>query len=91
MMKSTKQFLLIATLVTILFSCKKKFDDFYEPPANLEPPIYEQLQSRGKFTKFLTLIDKSGYKQTLNAAGYWTIFAPSDSAFENDNEFKAWL
>lgn len=75
----------------VLFGCKKKFDDYYDRPDNLEQPIYQQLQARGNFTQFLSLIDKSGYKQTLSAAGYWTIFAPSDSAFQADNEFKAYL
>src|SRR4029078_7051388 len=77
--------------VTAFFSCKKKFDDYYAPPASLEPPIYQQLQSNGKFSKFISLIDKAGYKQTLNSAGYWTIFAPTDSAFSADTEFQAFL
>ena len=77
--------------VTSFFSCKKKFDDYYAPPASLEPPIYQQLQSNGKFSKFISLIDKAGYKQTLNSAGYWTIFAPTDSAFATDTEFQAFL
>jgi uncharacterized surface protein with fasciclin (FAS1) repeats len=68
--------------VTALFACKKKFDEYYERPDNLEPPIYQQLQSKGKFKTFLAVIDKSGYKPTLSAAGYWTIFAPNDSAFQ---------
>lgn len=77
--------------VAAFFSCKKKFDDYYAPPASLEPPIYQQLQTRGNFTKFLSLIDKAGYKQTLSSAGYWTIFAPSDSAFATDADFQAFL
>jgi len=68
--------------VTVLFGCKKKFDDYYERPSNLAPPIYQQLQEKGKFKTFLAVIDKSGYKQTLSAAGYWTLFAPNDSAFQ---------
>jgi len=77
--------------VTAFFSCKKKFDDYYAAPSSLEPPIYQQLQSKGNFTKFLSLVDKAGYKQTLSSAGYWTIFAPSDSAFAADTEFQAFL
>src|SRR5207302_9416967 len=77
--------------IIIFGSCKKKLDDYYKPPADLSPPIYEQLQSQGKFTKFLSLIDKAGYKQTLNTAEYWTIFAPTDSAFTTDTEFQAYL
>jgi uncharacterized surface protein with fasciclin (FAS1) repeats len=76
---------------TILFACKKKFADYYEPPASLEAPIYQQLQDRGKFTQFLGLIDKAGYKQTLSTAGYWTVFAPTDSAFQTDTEFAVYL
>ncbi|MDP4262676.1 MAG: fasciclin domain-containing protein [Bacteroidota bacterium] len=82
-------FLAVAT--TLLFSCKKKFNDFYAPPANQDPAVYQQLQAKGKFTQFLSLIDKAGYKQTLSTAGYWTIFAPTDSAFQNDAEFTAYL
>lgn len=68
--------------ITSLFGCKKKFDEYYQRPANLEPPIYQQLQAKEKFKNFLAVIDKAGYKQTLNAAGYWTVFAPNDSAFQ---------
>ena len=39
----------------------------------------------------MSCIDKAGYKSTLNAAGYWTLFAPTDSAFNNDADFKAFL
>jgi uncharacterized surface protein with fasciclin (FAS1) repeats len=86
-----KRAALCLAAATVLFGCKKKFDDYYDRPDNLEQPIYQQLQARGNFTQFLSLIDKSGYKQTLSAAGYWTIFAPSDSAFQADNDFKAYL
>lgn len=79
------------TAIVVLFGCKKKFDEFYAPPANAEPAIYGQLQAKGKFTQLLGLIDKAGYKNTLSAAGYWTIFAPTDSAFQNDAEFTAWM
>jgi uncharacterized surface protein with fasciclin (FAS1) repeats len=91
MSTNTKRFTLLLAATVVLFACKKKFDEYYERPATLEPPIYQQLQSRGKFTQLLSLIDKAGYKQTLGAAGYWTIFAPTDSAFQNDTEFTAYL
>ena len=72
-------------------SCKKKFDEYYERPANLADPIYKQLVDKGKFTNFVSLIDKAGYKSTLASAGYWTIFAPTDSAFTADTEFAAFI
>lgn len=64
-------------------ACKKKaYDDFYARPAGLEPPIYQQLQAKGNFKSLLAVIDKAGYKDILGAAGYWTFFAPHDSAFQ---------
>ncbi len=90
-MKKIKRLLLVAVTTTFLFSCKKKFDEFYKRPANLQPPIYQQLEAKGNYTKFISLINKAGYKSTLSAAGYWTIFAPSDSAFTADTEFAAFL
>jgi hypothetical protein len=91
MSTSIKRIVLFFVMGIILFSCKKKFDDYYAPPANLEAPVYQQLQTKGNFTQFLSLIDKAGYKQTLSTAGYWTIFAPTDSAFQKDTEFAAFL
>lgn len=76
-----KQILLLLAVTTILFSCNKKFDEYYERPSTLADPIYQQLQAKGKFTTFLKVIDKAGYKVTLSSAGYWTLFAPHDSAF----------
>lgn len=87
----TKRVLTFIAFVIVLGSCKKKLDDYYKAPDNLAPPIYEQLKSQGKFSKFLALIDKAGYNQTLNTAGYWTIFAPTDSAFTTDADFQAYL
>ncbi|MFD2162119.1 fasciclin domain-containing protein [Paradesertivirga mongoliensis] len=69
----------------ILFfsACQKKdWDEYYGRPADLAPPIYQQLQARGNFTNLLAVIDKSGYKEILGKAGSWTMFAPNDQAFE---------
>jgi uncharacterized surface protein with fasciclin (FAS1) repeats len=92
MNKLIQRFLPFLMLVVLFTDCRKKaFDDFYAPPANLEAPIYQQLQSKGNFTKFLSLIDKAGYKDALSTAGYWTLFAPTDSAFNADADFQSYL
>ncbi|MEO8404263.1 MAG: fasciclin domain-containing protein [Chitinophagaceae bacterium] len=91
MITSTKRIALLIAVTAFLFSCKKKFNDYYERPPSLAPAIYQQLDTRGNFKTFLSLIDKAGYKQTLSAAGYWTLFAPTDSAFEHDAAFNAYL
>lgn len=65
-----------------LTNCRKKeWDAFYNRPESLAPPIYKVLQQRGNFTQLLACIDKAGYKSILGSAGYWTFFAPNDSAF----------
>lgn len=83
MSKSLPKFLMCFLCITFLWSsCRKKeFDKFYGRPESLAAPIYQQLQAKGNFTKFLECIDKAGYKETLGAAGSWTIFAPTDEAF----------
>ena len=83
MNKVGKIFLLLCTTLLVLTACRKKaFDEYYGRPATLEPPIYQSLQAKGRFSTLLSVIDKSGYKNTLSAAGYWTFFAPNDSAFQ---------
>ncbi|WP_205499775.1 fasciclin domain-containing protein [Rufibacter psychrotolerans] len=71
-------------LALFLFAgCEQKEDDaFYERPAGLAEPIYQELEKRGNFTNFLVCIEKAGYKDILSKAGYWTIFAPNDEAFK---------
>jgi len=55
--------------------------DYYARPEFLAPPIYQQLQDSGVFTRYLYCVDKSGYDKTLKGAGYYTVFAPTDEAF----------
>ena len=82
----------VVLLSLLLINCKKKeFDEYYARPEGLAAPIYQVLQSKGNFTTLLSIVDKAGYKQTLSSAGYWTLFAPNDSAFTNDTDFKNYL
>jgi len=74
--------LIVLACIVLTFSCKKKaWDEYYGRPDNLEPPIYQVLENKGNFKTLLAAIDKAGYKRSLGAAGYWTLFAPHDSAF----------
>jgi uncharacterized surface protein with fasciclin (FAS1) repeats len=91
MYKKIYQLVYVVIIAALFTSCKKKFDEYYERPSNLANPIYKQLVDDGKFSNFVSLIDKAGYKETLAAAGYWTIFAPTDSAFSNDTEFATFI
>lgn len=73
----------VCLLVFLFAACSKKtWDEFYSVPDNLAKPIYSELQEKGKFSHLLGVIDKAGYKSTLDNAGYWTFFAPNDEAFQ---------
>ncbi len=72
------------SLSVLLFTaCRKStWDEFYAKPDNLAKPIYTVLKEKGNFTNILAAIDKADYTRTLDAAGYWTFFAPDDEAFK---------
>ena len=82
-MKKMRTLLCLLALSTLLVQCRKKaFDEFYGRPDTLEQPMYQVLSAKGNFKTLLAAIDKAGYKSTLSGAGYWTLFAPNDSAFQ---------
>lgn len=73
--------LVLLPVLVVFFSCKNAKDEYYKRPEWLEPPIYQQLQDSGIFTKYLECVDVAGYSKTLKGAGYLTVFAPTDAAF----------
>lgn len=73
------QVLLALLLGVLASSCRD--DSYYDRPKSLEPPIYEQLKLKGNFTNYLACVDMAGYTQNLSTAGYYTVFAPNDAAF----------
>ncbi|SFE96556.1 Fasciclin domain-containing protein [Chitinophaga sp. CF118] len=76
-------FCLFLLFILLISSCRKKeFDEYYGRPDWLASPIYKQLEARKNFKHLLVTIDKAGYKDILSKAGYWTLFAPNDAAFE---------
>jgi len=81
--KNVQGFLLLLVTSLLLVQCRKKaLDDYYGRPDTLEQPVYQILNAKGNFKHYLAVVDKGGYKNTLSAAGYWTVFAPHDSAFQ---------
>jgi len=83
MYKFFKNLSCLLCLIIIFGGCRKKaFDAYYDRPATLAPPIYQVLQARGNFSMYLQLVDRAGYKATLSASGYWTVFAPNDAAIQ---------
>lgn len=83
MKKIIRYYLLFSPLILFLTNCsKKEVDEYYARPDDLEPPIYQQLEAQGNFQNLTKLIEVAGYKDILGKAGYWTMMAPNDAAFE---------
>lgn len=75
--------LLLLTMALLLFSrcARDHWDSYYERPDWLENPIYEILKEDGRFTAYLRCVDSTKYARILQSASYYTVFAPTDSAF----------
>ena len=83
MKKILQKTFVVALAIIAVSSCRKKaFDEFYGRPEGLADPIYQQLQAKGNFKNLIACIDKAGYTATLSGAGYYTMFAPNDVAFQ---------
>ncbi len=80
MNKPVKVLLYYFSFLLLLTNCRE--NPHFERPETLEPPMYQQLEARGNFKHFLALVDKANYTQSLSGAGYYTLFAPNDAAFE---------
>jgi uncharacterized surface protein with fasciclin (FAS1) repeats len=74
----------LLAVILLLSACRKKeWDAKYDRPESLEPPMYEVLAAKSNFKNLVALIDKANYKETIDGAGYWTMFAPNDDAFNS--------
>jgi hypothetical protein len=81
-MKVKISMLLCLSAWLMFTQCSKDFDTYYERPSWLEDPIYEELEQRGNFTKYLEAVDRTLHADVLKGAGLYTCFAPNDSAFQ---------
>lgn len=54
----------------------------YARPNDLAGTIYTQLESMGTFNYYLRSLDQTLYPEPLAKGGSWTVFAPTDEAFE---------
>jgi uncharacterized surface protein with fasciclin (FAS1) repeats len=73
---------LIILLGCAFTACKNEIDEYYARPDWLEPNIYDMLKEKGQFSSYLSVVDKAGYRDVLGRAGYFTVFAPTNEAFQ---------
>jgi uncharacterized surface protein with fasciclin (FAS1) repeats len=82
MKKSPFYLILLAMVIGLFTQCTSLFDEAYQRPSWLEPPIYELLQKDGRFTGYLKCVDSTLYARILKSASNYTVFAPTDEAFD---------
>ncbi|MFB9056177.1 fasciclin domain-containing protein [Mariniflexile ostreae] len=72
---------MLAFVIMATFGCRPDSLE-YARPENLAGTIYQQLESMGTFNYYLQCLDKTEYKEPLLKGGSFTVFAPTDEAFE---------
>jgi uncharacterized surface protein with fasciclin (FAS1) repeats len=76
--------LVVLLLVAHLFSCEEAtFDNpKYQRPEWLVGKLYSQAKADEELSKFVELIDKTIYADILDRSGYFTLFAPTNTAMD---------
>jgi uncharacterized surface protein with fasciclin (FAS1) repeats len=73
---------LLSTLILAIFvfSCREEFDKF-ERPEWLAGKVYTQILEIPELSTFARCIEITGYDKILDVSGSYTVFAPSNEAF----------
>lgn len=69
-------------LLLFIVQCQRERDEYYAEPEWGRKPIYEVLQSEGRFGLYLQCVDRTLYSSSFRGNGLWTVFAPNDDAFK---------
>ncbi len=78
-----KPFILLFSLIVILNSGCQKEPEKYQRPDWLAGKLYTQIQEVEELSMFTKAIELTGYADIINVSGSYTIFAPSNEAFNN--------
>jgi len=82
--------LLFSGCMYLMNSCEinKDWDDYYKSPSvTVEDNVLKILKEEGNFNRFYEAILETGYDSLLIKNQYFTIFAPTDEAFEGLPEY----
>jgi uncharacterized surface protein with fasciclin (FAS1) repeats len=91
LMTKIKPLLLFAMLLCIIYSCKQE-PDIYKRPEWLAGKVYTQIVAQPELSTFATCIELTGYDEILDVSGSYTVFSPSNEAFQlyfaNHSKYK---
>jgi uncharacterized surface protein with fasciclin (FAS1) repeats/virulence-associated protein VapD len=76
-----KQFFFPA-LIIIFLSCDDEIINKYERPEWLAGKIYTQILNEPELSVFAKCLELTGYDTIINTSGSYTVFAPSNDAFD---------
>ena len=77
--------ILVYTLLAIMFlGCKKELDELekYQAPDWLKGKLYTQVEAQEELTVFAEALRLVGMDTIINTSGLFTVFAPTDEAFD---------
>jgi hypothetical protein len=77
-----KYILGLLLLVLIASSCNKNDFDPYARPDWLEGKVYSQIANTDDLKTFAQCLELSGYDKVIDISGSYTVFAPTDEAFD---------
>lgn len=79
-MTKMKPLLLFAMLLLLLYSCTQE-PDIYKRPDWLAGKVYTQILAQPELSTFASCIELTGYDKILDVSGSYTVFSPSNEAF----------
>lgn len=80
-MTKNKLLTLIALFLLVFYGCRKDIDDKYARPDWLAGKLYTQIKELPELSTFAELLKISGYDTIIDVSGSYTVFAPSNEAF----------
>ena len=91
-MTKTKPLLLFTMFLILLYSCTQE-PDIYKRPDWLAGKVYTQILAQPELSTFAEAIELTGYDEILDASGSYTVFSPSNEAFQlyfaNNPKYKS--
>ncbi|PIF05197.1 MAG: hypothetical protein CSA36_07925, partial [Draconibacterium sp.] len=79
-MTKIKSIFSLIILLIFFFSCKEEMNK-YDRPDWLAGKVYTQILDQPELSTFASCIEKTGYDKVLDISGSYTVFAPSNDAF----------
>ncbi|MDA3823871.1 MAG: fasciclin domain-containing protein, partial [Bacteroidales bacterium] len=81
-MRKTKQFALLALVLSLVFGCVDDRLEKYERPDWLAGKVFTQIADSAIFDTFKECLILTGYDTIINTSGSYTVFAPNNDAFD---------